>query len=590
MSVPTEGPWEHGLYVLRNGTADGTYASNGMLRPTSVKAAFDLTGAAVDAAAGAAEEALSTALRDDGGKDLSVVTLDEQQRRTWLEAGVDGGPTSHAANQIGVIQEDRDDYGLLAVTDGEKVVEVVARDGGLGGTLLRYTGKGVGAIPARAGGVMGDAVVARHVGTRTIVPTSGRDDTSRLQGLLDSVGSDGGGTVVLDGASIVSGGLNIPANVSLRGTSRRSASLTLADAANPAYIISLDGNRTGVANLSIYGNAYRQTYPGVRVPMAGVASPSSGVTGSAIRCNPSTTADDTLGTNIASDKYLHVADVAIFDAWGAGVWGYGSLGESRFTNVLAQRCGIGFLLPPDSFAIGCTAAEPEFHGFVIQHGSGHYSACKAFRAGAFVRTDLTDQPVAYIRRTAAGWYVQGSGSNSIVDGCSAQNCGGPGLEIAVGNAPMNVSMILDGNNLIAQRDETGAPMWSQLPWDRVVTRTGAGESGINALSKYGPDRVSEGVKIDAADIPGAVIKGAGHQMRLTSNTASFQSADTPVGWQAHAVDLSGATGCDIHVGHSSQAFKQDGATRPALAPIKPGHTPGSNRVTANGAVIDERLT
>ena len=133
-------------------------------------------------------------------------------------------------------------------------------------------------------------------------------------------------------------------------------------------------------------------------------------------------------------------------------------------------------------------------------------------------------------------------------------------------------------------------MWSQLPWDRVVTRTGAGESGINALSKYGPDRVTEDVKIDAADIPGAVIKGSGHQMRLTSNTAAFQAVDTPVGWQAHAVDLTDATECDIHVGHSSQAHRQDGTTRPALAAIKPGHTPGSNRVTANGAVIDERQT
>ena len=47
MSVPTEGPWDYGLYILRNGTADGTYASNGMLRPTSVKAAFDMTRAEI---------------------------------------------------------------------------------------------------------------------------------------------------------------------------------------------------------------------------------------------------------------------------------------------------------------------------------------------------------------------------------------------------------------------------------------------------------------------------------------------------------------------------------------------------------------
>ncbi|WP_346007471.1 hypothetical protein [Janibacter terrae] len=50
MSVPTEGPWDHGLYFLRNGSAEATYANNGMLRPTSVKAALDLIKGAADSA------------------------------------------------------------------------------------------------------------------------------------------------------------------------------------------------------------------------------------------------------------------------------------------------------------------------------------------------------------------------------------------------------------------------------------------------------------------------------------------------------------------------------------------------------------
>lgn len=50
MSVPTEGPWDHGLYVLRNGTAESAYATNGMLRPTSVKAALDLMKGRADQA------------------------------------------------------------------------------------------------------------------------------------------------------------------------------------------------------------------------------------------------------------------------------------------------------------------------------------------------------------------------------------------------------------------------------------------------------------------------------------------------------------------------------------------------------------
>lgn len=50
MSVPTEGPWDHNLYLLRNGTAESAYATNGMLRPTSVKAALDLMKGRADQA------------------------------------------------------------------------------------------------------------------------------------------------------------------------------------------------------------------------------------------------------------------------------------------------------------------------------------------------------------------------------------------------------------------------------------------------------------------------------------------------------------------------------------------------------------
>ena len=50
MSVPTEGPWDHSLYLLRNGTAESAYATNGMLRPTSVKAALDLMKGRADQA------------------------------------------------------------------------------------------------------------------------------------------------------------------------------------------------------------------------------------------------------------------------------------------------------------------------------------------------------------------------------------------------------------------------------------------------------------------------------------------------------------------------------------------------------------
>ena len=285
-----------------------------------------------------------------------------------------------------------------------------------------------------------------------------------------------------------------------------------------------------------------------------------------------------LGDNINYDKHLLLRDVSLFDVYGAGVWGWGSLGESRLENVYAQRCGVGFVLPPDSFASNCTAAESEAHGFVVNHGSGHYANCKAFRAGAVVRTDLADQPVVYTRKAAAGFYVQGSGSNSVFAACDAQNNGGPGLEITSPTASLNGQFMLDANNIFAG--------FGQIPWTIPTPRVG---SEITAHQKYGPDGTTVR-SLTPEDYPGAIIGGEGHNLHLTSNVAGFQSQGTVVGFQVHGIDISGTTRSTITLGHASSSHRQDGSTRPPSSPIKPGWTPGENYVIANGSRLDERTT
>lgn len=130
MSVPTEGPWEHSLYLLRNGTAEATYAANGMLRPTSVKAALDLLKGRADQAYDTVNGLTATYETVDSGAPASV-TLTGPMGAKVLNFKIPRGPrglSNDTAVQVAMSQQagtamrvgvEAGTVGLLVIADSK---------------------------------------------------------------------------------------------------------------------------------------------------------------------------------------------------------------------------------------------------------------------------------------------------------------------------------------------------------------------------------------------------------------------------------------------------------------------------------------
>ena len=107
MSVPTEGPWDHGLYLRRNGTAESVYATDGALRPTSVKAALDLLKGRADQAYDTVNGLTATYETVDSGASASV-TLTGPMGAKVLNFKIPRGPrglSNDAAVQVAMSQQ-----------------------------------------------------------------------------------------------------------------------------------------------------------------------------------------------------------------------------------------------------------------------------------------------------------------------------------------------------------------------------------------------------------------------------------------------------------------------------------------------------
>lgn len=547
--------------------------------PDDALAAADRAEAAASEAASGATAAIATQLdvvqraagqvadRVTSGADPEIVAavVDAESRRTWIEAGADGGPTAHARRHIGV-EDDPARSDVLAVSDGTRIVPVIDSRSRLSPLLLRWSGRyGRAEVPAAAGGVRSDAVLARnmkHGGAWE--PTSGTDDTVRLDALIRSVAEEGGGTVVLPpGATLAT--VTLMAGVSLVGAGRRQTALVAPSGSGKSVVRTSAATgprvyRARIADFTIHGNRWAQ--PAV-VPRGSVENYGAGQHGIWISHSSTTSPDDE-----GLDLFHDVENVTIRDVRNVGVMARSTPGESRYRNITVWRAGIGAVSGPDSFWNMSTFAECEHYGVFNFHGSTTWSNVKVFRTGAFVNTGA-DSTTAYLRRAAPGWYLTGYGANTVISACTSQNNGGHGLHIAESGHGGNIQMQVDANN------QFGTGQWGQFSptYDGDIVGTG------NQV--YAADGVTKGV-INPEDFIGAYIEGQDNVLSLSSMTATEQNAGTHEGNQVHALALGpNAAGNDVTLVHHSNS-----SAKPAQAPLR-GTPTGRNRVIAGGRQIDE---
>lgn len=505
--------------------------------------------------------------RVTSGADPEIVAavVDAESRRTWIEAGADGGPTAHARRHIGV-EDDPARSDVLAVTDGTRIVPVIDSRSRLSPLLLRWSSRyGRAEVPAAAGGVRSDAVLARnmkHGGAWE--PASGTDDTVRLDALIRSVSEEGGGTVVLPpGATLAT--VTLMAGVSLVGAGRRQTALVAPSGSGQSVVRTSASTgprvyRARIADFTIHGNRWAQ--PAV-VPRGSVENYGAGQHGIWISHSSTTSPDDE-----GLDLFHDVENVTIHDVRNVGIMARSTPGENRYRNVTVWRAGIGAVSGPDSFWNMSTFAENEHYGVFNMHGSTTWSNVKVFRTGAFVNTGASTT-TAYLRRAAPGWYLAGYGALATLAACTSQNNGGHGLHITESGHGANVQIQADANN------QFGTSQWGQLPPTYDGDTVGTGNQ------VYAADGVTQGV-INPEDFVGAYIEGSGNIIRLGSVTATEQNAGTHEGNQVHALALGpNATGNDVTLVHHSNS-----SAKPAQAPLR-GAPTGRNRVIAGGRLIDE---
>ncbi|WIK82175.1 hypothetical protein [Micrococcus lylae] len=547
--------------------------------PDDALAAADRAEAAAAEAASEATAAIATQVdvvqrtaaqvsdRVTSGADPEIVAavVDAESRRTWMEAGADGGPTALARRHIGV-EDDPTRPDVLAVSDGSRIVPILDSRSRLSPLLLRWSSRyGRAEVPAAAGGVRSDAVLARnakHGGAWE--PESGTDDSMRLDALIRSVAEEGGGTVVLPpGATLAT--VTLMAGVSLVGAGRRQTALVAPSGSGKSVVRTSAATgprvyRARIADFTIHGNRWAQ--PAV-VPRGSVENYGAGQHGIWISHSSTTSPDDE-----GLDLFHDVENITIRDVRNVGIMARSTPGESRYRNVTVWRAGIGAVSGPDSFWNMSTFAENEHYGVYNMHGSTTWSNVKVFRTGAFVNTGGTGT-TAYLRRAAPGWYLAGYGALATLAACTSQNNGGHGLHITESGHGANIQLQSDANN------QFGTSQWGQFPPSYDGDTVGTGNQ------VYAGDGVTRGV-INPEDFVGAYIEGSGNIVRLGSVTATEQNAGTHEGNQIHALALGpNAAGNDVTLVHHSNS-----SAKPAQAPLR-GTPTGRNRVLAGGRLIDE---
>jgi lysophospholipase L1-like esterase len=141
---PDPSEYPEGLLTLTD--ANGLFATQESI-PGEVVAALALDDTPALAAAAAADAAVDAAFLTrpilEGGtiieEDIAFSVVDEDGRRTWLEAGTDGGLTAHAVSKIeehiaGAVEQDTDITGLAFVVvddDGRRTELEIGPDGKL---------------------------------------------------------------------------------------------------------------------------------------------------------------------------------------------------------------------------------------------------------------------------------------------------------------------------------------------------------------------------------------------------------------------------------------------------------------------------
>lgn len=497
--------------------------------------------------------------------DLLVSVVDNQYRRTWVEADKHGGPTKLSRSHIG-LDYDTDGEDKFTISDGVRFIPIIDAQSRLSPLLLRWSSRyGRAEVPAAAGGVRSDAVLARnmkHGGAWE--PTSGTDDTARLEALIRSVAEDGGGTVVLPpGATLAT--VTLMAGVSLVGAGRRQTALVAPSGSGKSVVRTSAPTgprvyRSRIADFTIHGNRWAQP---ATVPRGSVENYGSGQHGIWISHSSTTSPDDE-----GLDLFHDVENVTIHDVRNIGIMARSSPGENRYRNVTVWRAGIGAVSGPDSFWNMSTFAENEHYGVFNMHGSTTWSNVKVFRTGAFVNTGGSTT-TAHLRRAAPGWYLIGYGANAVIAACTSQNNGGHGLHITGTGRGGNIQIQVDANN------QFGTSQWGQFSPSYDGDTVGTGNQ------VYAADGVTRGV-IHPEDFVGAYIEGSDNVVRLSSMTATEQNAGTHEGNQIHALALGpDAAGNDVALVHHSQS-----SPKPAQAPLR-GTPTGRNRVIAGGRLIDE---
>lgn len=413
-------------------------------------------------------------------------------------------------------------------------------------------------------GVKADAIVKRNKFRGDhIEPISGTDNSDAINNLILKVKDSGGGIVLLPaGDYLVAKSIVLQYGVSLIGVGRAATRIILADNAN-THVITTYGSSDGieknsqmnmVAHLTIEGNKWNQKLPYLRHDIDNERKHAHGI----FVVQNGISKEDEHG-----DLFHIFRDLYINNVYGTGLFLRKSRGENRVYNVYARRCGIGFVIGPDSKVTDCTADECEFYGFNIVHGSSSFVGCKAFRTGACVNNGI-ERAIADMRRAQPGFRIYGSGGRTTLSSCVAQNNGGEGFLVDTYGL-IAVGIQADSNNMLA----TDPPKWIAMEFDQYDNRN------------LDPNK-----KVKKTDYAG--IKLTKNAQNCFIEFMSFSSqgqGGSPWGFQYHALEIeNGASKNSLRGVHTTELVLQERLG----PPIKEGYNnEGKNTIEINGFSLEK---